>query len=122
MRRHGQNDDGDAGLVDGADAGTIAAGPTAVAVLLGPEMPDEAIVPVVPFLAADLVHRVGGVVVAVVVVLAVVEVPLEVIDRLGHDLFNLLFAAFVGGVARQKEDAGAGGGAGEARAALAGHV
>src|SRR5262245_38523603 len=99
MGGHGKDDDGDAGLVDGADAGAVAAGPGAVGVLLGAEAAHDTGVPIFPLLAADLMHGVGRVVVAVVMMLAVVEVAFQVLDRLGHHLVDLGFAFLVGGVA-----------------------
>src|SRR5262249_18434172 len=93
-----------------------------VAVLLGPKMTDEAVVPILPFLATDLMHGVRGIVMAVIMMLAVVKVSLQIVHGTGHDLFNLLLPALVGRGARQEEDARAGGRAGKAGAALAGHI
>src|SRR5260370_27529035 len=83
MRRHGQDDDGDAGLVDGSNAAAFDARPAAVAALLRHEMLDHARVPVFPVLATDLVHGVGGIIMAIIKVGALVEVLLEVLDGLG---------------------------------------
>src|SRR5262249_40054704 len=86
----------------------VANRPEALGVLLGQQVIAEPAVPVLPFLAADLVHGVGGVVVAVPPVARRFEIALEVVDGFGN-LFGLVLAG-------ELQDAGAGGGAGEARA------
>src|SRR2546427_5358186 len=63
----GEDDDGDRGLIDGADLAAVRRAPGAVGVLAvrRHEVLHQAAVPVFPVLAAHLVHGVGGVVVAV---------------------------------------------------------
>src|SRR5205809_453450 len=68
MGRHRESDDGDRRLVNRADLAAVGCGPAAIGVLAagGHEVLDQPAVPVFPVLAADLVHGMGGVVVAVV--------------------------------------------------------
>ena len=108
MRRHGQDDDGDAGLVGGADSAWLDARPAAVARLLRHEVLDNSGVPVFPILAAHLVHGVGGVIVAVIEMDRAVEVVLEVLDAFGDLLGLVLAGEEEDGGQRQAQGRGAG--------------
>src|SRR5262249_33687680 len=103
-------------LVHRADFAGAGGGPAAVGVLAAgrDEILHEAAVPFFPFLAADLVHGVGGVVLAVVEVDRAVEVGFQVLDAF-RDFLRLVFAG-------EEEDAEAGSGAGEAGGAGVRHV
>src|SRR5207244_12376139 len=73
------------------DLAAVGRRPAAVGGLARQEILRQAAVPVLPVLAADLVHGVGGVVMAIVEVRVVVEMVLEIRDPVG-DFLGLIFA------------------------------
>src|SRR5262249_60272943 len=70
----------------------MAVGPGPVGPLVGQKIGADALVPVTPVLAADLVHGMGGIVVSVPEVMVVGEMILQEIDGLGN-FPGLVFAA-----------------------------
>ena len=90
--RHGQDDDGDRGLIHGADILIVPVWPGAVAALIDKELRLYLVVPLLPLFTADLVHGMGGVIVTVPEVLVRLEIVLQVSDRL-RNFLGLILAA-----------------------------